>query len=114
MSQGLILEKMKSNKRPFPDTLGAYSRFYVICLFSKVITDLLRADGSNLKVRNNERNDIFVENLTEVPITSPGDALNYLQSGEREFWCSDPLLSDIVISSDDVAYFEGLMTPEIR
>lgn len=50
----------------------------------QVITDLLKADGSNLKVRNNEKNDIFVENLSEVPITSPGDALICLQSGERK------------------------------
>ncbi|XP_065061386.1 centromere-associated protein E-like isoform X1 [Rhopilema esculentum] len=52
-------------------------------IYNEVITDLLNAGSTHLKVRNNEKNEVFVENLSEVPITSPEDALTCLRNGER-------------------------------
>eukprot|EP00794_Sanderia_malayensis_P019932 gene19932-21884_t len=53
-------------------------------IYNEVITDLLKIDGCNLKVRNNEKNEVFVEHLSEVPIASSDQAFHHLQVGERQ------------------------------
>lgn len=59
--------------------------------------------NSNLKVRNNEKNEVFVEHLTEVPIRSAEDALQILRSGESKLPLVEHIVKALLILGDSGA-----------
>lgn len=78
----LSLDYLFQMIKEYEDKFDFSIRCSYIEIYNEIITDLLLADNTNLKIHETISKGIFIGNLCEEIVNSSRDALDLLQKGE--------------------------------
>ena len=79
-----MVETVFDYKRRSPDHVDFLVKISIIEIYMEELRDLLNIkDKRKLKIRNSNSRGVFVENLTEVYVSSPEEVYKYIRIGNK-------------------------------